>query len=240
MQRNELSFCIYSADGDGIKPEDLENQQLKRTVTIGDCIDDLGCSGTTFSFDDKPSLPIHEEEEDVFSHFSSGCGTTPPRLSVETTSRPPSPPLYLAAGLGINDGDFIGVDLSLRNLDEDVDVEEYYRSMLCQYPFHPLLLRNYAQLLQNKGDLHGAVEYYYRATLADPNDAEVLSQYAKLIWELERDQEITQSYFDQAMRVAPQDSHVLGAYASFLWDCDDDEDEPNTSSQEIASEITSR
>ncbi|KAM7256613.1 hypothetical protein ACFE04_012354 [Oxalis oulophora] len=231
MQRNELSFCIYSADGEGIKPEDLENQQLKRTATIGDCIDALGSSA--FSFDDQLNLPIQEEEEDLLSHFSSGCGTTPPRSSVETSSRPPSPPLYLAAGLGINDGDFIDVDFNLQNLDEEGDIEEYYRNILYQYPFHPLLLKNYAQLLQSKGDLHGAVEYYYRATLADPNDAEILSQYAKLIWELERDQEITQSYFDQAIQVSPQDANVLGAYASFLWECDDDDEDekPNTTSQ---------
>ena len=74
-------------------------------------------------------------------------------LSVEVGNEPVSPPMYLAAGLGIDsfgigggelDGDF----LSPANFDDGSDAEEYYRKMVDQYPCHPLFLRNYAQVLQ--------------------------------------------------------------------------------------------
>lgn len=53
--------------------------------------------------------------------------------------------------------------------------------MVGEDPSNPLFLRNYAQLLQSKGDLHGAEEFYFRATLADPKDGEILLLYAKLV-----------------------------------------------------------
>jgi tetratricopeptide (TPR) repeat protein len=98
-----------------------------------------------------------------------------------------------------------------------------------------------------KGDYGRAEEYYSRAILADPNDGELLSEYAKLVWDVHRDGERASSYFEQAARASPQNrcvhftpsnshsvllirawiliacfvhvcSHVL---AAFLWDTDD-------------------
>nr|GLL43546.1 uncharacterized protein LOC109175685 isoform X1 [Ipomoea trifida] len=81
--------------------------------------------------------------------------------------------------------------------------------------------------LQAKGDLSGAEEHYFLATLADPKDGETLMQYAKLVWELYHDKDRAYSYFKRAALAAPQDSHVLGAYASFLWEIDDGDDQSN-------------
>lgn len=62
-------------------------------------------------------------------------------------------------------------------------------------------------ILQSKGDVQGAEEYYSRAILADPKDGEVLSQYAKLIWELHQDHERASSYFERAVEASPEDRY---------------------------------
>jgi Tfp pilus assembly protein PilF len=75
-----------------------------------------------------------------------------------------------------------------------------------------------------KGDYRRAEEYYSRAILADPDDGELLSEYAKLVWDVHRDEERASSYFERAAKASPQNSHVLAAHAAFLWDTDDDEE----------------
>lgn len=57
---------------------------------------------------------------------------------------------------------------------------------------------------QSKGDLHGAEEYYFRSTQANPEDGEVLVQYAKLVWQLHLDQDRALSYFERAARASPE------------------------------------
>jgi Tfp pilus assembly protein PilF len=74
---------------------------------------------------------------------------------------------------------------------------------------------------QSKRDLQSADEYYSRAILADPKDGEILSQYAKLVWELHHDQDRASSYFERAVQASPKDSHVHAAYASFLWETEE-------------------
>ncbi|XP_059290389.1 uncharacterized protein LOC132043945 [Lycium ferocissimum] len=104
----------------------------------------------------------------------------------------PVSPMYLAAGFGIDvnvmenagvvtpvtEGGLMrtGCDANgvPSNFDENGDVEEYYKILLEEYPSNPLVLRNYVQLLQSKGDFSAAEEHYFRATLADPKDGEVL------------------------------------------------------------------
>ncbi len=49
------------------------------------------------------------------------------------------------------------------------------------------------------------MEYYSRATLADPEDGEILVQYAKFVWEHDHDQHRALSYFERAAQAAPQD-----------------------------------
>ncbi|KAI8001109.1 hypothetical protein LOK49_LG09G00989 [Camellia lanceoleosa] len=73
-------------------------------------------------------------------------------------------------------------------------------------PSNRLFLRNYAQF-------------------ADPADGEIISQYAKLVWELHHDQDKAMSYFERAVQATPEDSHVLAAYANFLWQTEKDEEE---------------
>ncbi|GAB4843650.1 hypothetical protein Ancab_013614 [Ancistrocladus abbreviatus] len=161
------------------------------TVTIGN-------AGFDFSFV-EPNMELIREEE--------GQGEGEEEVEGAANCKdggPPSPPMYLAAGLGVDDGESI--------------VENFLES------HHPLILRNYAQLLQSKGDYHGAEDYYFRAKVADDGDGEILSQYAKLVWDLHHDQEKASAYFERAAQAAPQDSYVLAAYASFLWEVDSNRD----------------
>lgn len=69
-------------------------------------------------------------------------------------------------------------------------------------------LPNFMFPWQTKGDYGRAEEYYGRAILAEPSDGEILSQYAKLIWEHHHDQETASSYFEQAIQAAPSDRYV--------------------------------
>lgn len=59
--------------------------------------------------------------------------------------------------------------------------------------------------LQSKGDLVGAEDLYFQATLADPNDSEIMLLYAKLVWELHHDKDRALSYFERAACAAPED-----------------------------------
>ena len=68
---------------------------------------------------------------------------------------------------------------------------------------------------QSKGDLKGAEEYYHRATLADPENGEILLQYAKIVWDLHQDKDRALSYFERAVRASPQDRSVL----IYTWLC---------------------
>ncbi|XP_057735698.1 uncharacterized protein LOC130951102 [Arachis stenosperma] len=150
---------------------------------------------------------------------------------------PPSPPMYLAAGLGVDATGFdanavVGFENSLThddvlvpNLQESEDLEGYYKRMVDEYPYHPLILKKHAQILKSKGNLEEAAEYFYRATLAEPNDGEALMEYAKLLWEHHHDKDRAVVYFERAVQAAPKDSHVLAAYTSFLWETDDDDND---------------
>jgi tetratricopeptide (TPR) repeat protein len=128
-----------------------------------------------------------------------------------------------------------------------------YRRFLTSPPFN---------FIQVKGDYGRAEEYYSRAILADPNDGELLSVYAKLVWDVHRDGERASSYFEQAARASPQNrcvhftpsnpytvllirawiliacfvhvcSHVLAAHAAFLWDTDDGDGPEDCSSDAL-------
>ncbi|KAK1591054.1 hypothetical protein Q3G72_001528 [Acer saccharum] len=225
MLRSALSFSIYNSV-DEIEDEEIIGQVLERgeaterTVSIGECMDGTG-SGN-FSFKKKNMGLIEEENEDNEAGLNlNGIQS----LSIEEEFEQHSPSMYLATGLGKGIDGFDGgevVDFTTLNFDESENVEEYYKRMVDEYPCHPLFLRNYAKLLQSKGDLHGAENYYHSAILADPGDSEILLQYAKLVWELHHDQDRASSYFERAAQAAPQNSNVHAAYASFLWEIEDD------------------
>lgn len=46
-----------------------------------------------------------------------------------------------------------------------------------------------------------------RTILADPSDGEIMSQYAKLVWELYHDQDKALSYFESAVQASPGDRY---------------------------------
>ncbi|KAI7744440.1 hypothetical protein M8C21_016571 [Ambrosia artemisiifolia] len=119
--------------------------------------------------------------------------------------------------------EFESLDIVGKEDEDSGDVVDEYKMMLDKDPSNPLLLKNYAHLLQSNGDLVGAEEYYFRATQADPKDGESLMQYAKLVWELHHDQDRAMGYFEAAILAAPEDSYIHAAYASFMWEIDEDD-----------------
>ncbi|XWS39125.1 hypothetical protein CRYUN_Cryun18bG0023500 [Craigia yunnanensis] len=221
MLHSAPSFSVFN---EGLEDELVGEEALERTVTIGESIDAIG--NADFSFQKKCMELIQEEgeeEEERSNKIQSSYNEE------EVELEPPSPPMYLATGLGIDGAEFDamadGVDLSSMDLDGAGDLEEFHKRLVDEYPCHPLFLRNYAKFLQSKRDLQGAEDYYHRATLADPEDGEILWQYAKIVWELHQDKDRALSYFERAVQASPQDSNVLGAYASFLWEVGDDAEE---------------
>ncbi|KAG4908287.1 hypothetical protein AAZX31_20G186400 [Glycine max] len=217
------SFAIYNNlhGDDDITPEEV----LKRTVLVGQSLEATGSGDFSFG-SNKMDLIEEGENENENNDWSTGIRN----LSIEEEDvQPASPPMYLAAGLGV-DADvgfdkFISDDVFNPSLEESEDLEGYYKRMVDEYPCHPLVLKKYAQLLQSNGDLQGAQEYFLQATVADPNDGEILMQYAKLVWENHHDKDRAMVYFERAVQAAPQDSNVLAAYTSFLWNIEDDENE---------------
>lgn len=118
-------------------------------------------------------------------------------------------------GGGPDDGGGSGSDIT----------ETYYQKMIEANPGNPLLLGNYAKFLKEvKGDFDKVEEYCGRAILANPNDGNVLSFYADLIWQNQKDAPRAQT-FDQAVKTSPDDSFVLASYAKFLWDAEEEDEE---------------
>ncbi|CAN4091045.1 unnamed protein product [Withania somnifera] len=219
MLPKEPSFCIYNKV-DGVE-ELKENQDLLRSVTIGDIVSDIGNS-SDFSFGKKEKKVFYEVNELGFEE------SEPVISSVEFTTG------FGVDGNGVNSG---GVESEALDFDGNGDVEEYYKRVLEEDPSNPLFLKNYAQFLQSKGDLSGAEQYYFQATLADPKDGDTLSHYAKLVWELHRDRDGASDYFERAVRDAPENSDVLAAYAAFLWDINDNESEDEMNMQSDKTKI---
>lgn len=61
---------------------------------------------------------------------------------------------------------------------------------------------------QIKGDVGAAEEYYARAILADQEDGETLSQYAKIIWEVHHDRDRAANYFQRALEASSQNRYL--------------------------------
>ena len=59
--------------------------------------------------------------------------------------------------------------------------------------------------VQKRGDVKRSEEYYERAILAEPNDGEVLSEYAQLQWNVHGDKDRAEAYYNRAIEAAPED-----------------------------------
>ncbi|XP_061356802.1 uncharacterized protein LOC133301195 isoform X2 [Gastrolobium bilobum] len=222
------SFAIYNNSSHGEFGDDDNDPEevLKRTALIGQSLKAKGNEEFSFVRKRMDLIEEGEKEKENENENENDWSTGIQKFSVEEEDiEPPSPPMYLATGLGVGSDNLASDDLFTPNLQESEDLEEYYKRMVDEYPCHPLILKKYAQFLQANGELQGAEEYFLRATQADPNDGEILMQYAKLVWEQHHDIDRTLIYFERAAQAAPQDSHVLAAYASFLWETEDDENE---------------
>ncbi|KAK4801210.1 hypothetical protein SAY86_021697 [Trapa natans] len=189
----------------------------ERTVTMGDCIA-ATAGGSDFSFEsgkDNMGLIKEEKEEDDEEEFVSITS-----LNSRQEDESFRPLMCLATGFEMDNIDLgSSLELVIPNFDSDEDMEEeYYKRMINDFPSHPLLLRNYAQFLQRKGKFDGAEEYFLQATLADPDSAELLIQYAQFLWDVRHDQERALAYFESATQIVPADSNILAAYARFVWE----------------------
>lgn len=149
------------------------------------------------------SLIQEDNEQDEKDEISSNLNSS--GVEDEANSRSP-----FAAELGIY-------------CDGEVQ-EKYYEKMVKEDPSNPLFLRNYGRILQSKGDLQGAEDYYYRAAVMDPKDGKAQFLYAKLMWDCHHDKDRASSFFRKASKAAPKDSEILAAYANFLWNVDEDEE----------------
>ncbi|KAG9148784.1 hypothetical protein Leryth_018097 [Lithospermum erythrorhizon] len=223
---SEPSFAIYNNTHNQDSEDDNElaksDSLFGLSETINDQLEALGTGEFTFGnmgFIEENDI---EEEEETEDEKMDRLGGLVENLEIggeggglDKTS------LYLgAAGVA-------------KDFDENGDLGEYYMRILTEEPSNPLFLRNYAQFLQCQGDLSRAEGYYYRATLADPNDGEILMQYANIVRELHHDQDKAASYFERAVSAASDDSHVQAAYVRFLWEMDESDEEDDESSANI-------
>ncbi|CAI9118023.1 OLC1v1019524C1 [Oldenlandia corymbosa var. corymbosa] len=220
MLRTEPSLSIYNNTDDEVVEETIggnQNLEGKEESLKKDGLTSLGLGSHEFSFGKNDlALIVEGGNEGTLSGFRD--------LGIADESVVSSLPL----DSGLEKGDGLGFDLSST-------LEEHYRKMIREDPSNPLFLRNYAQLLQSKGDFSRAEEFYLRAALANPTDGEIQLQCANLVWQLHHDRVKAMKYFKRAALAAPEDSHVQAAYASFLWDID--EDEEGSSSSDVDKEV---
>ena len=142
MLETAPSLSIYAKTiGEGDEETEIngvgdEDANLVRSDTIGNKIDGTLLSSSDFSFS-KPNMDLIDEEGDELGEVIAGLEN----LATEEKVEPASPPMYLATGLGVSGG--------AENFKVDKEnSEECYRELLEEYPNHPLVLRNYANLLQ--------------------------------------------------------------------------------------------
>ncbi|THG04381.1 hypothetical protein TEA_003180 [Camellia sinensis var. sinensis] len=131
-----------------------------------------------------------------------------------------SPSLHLAIGVGIDVAVVGGIDGVACN------AADFGKASICSSKSE--LPKN-----ESKRDLQGTEQYYSSAVLADPADGEIISQYAKVVWELHHDQDKAMSYFERAVQATAEDSHILTAYANFLWQTEEDEEEDGAAQDHI-------
>lgn len=145
MLRTEPSFSIYNNDEDGVVGVEGDNDNK-----INGCLNLETIGSGDFSFGKKGMELIQENDEDKEKELNDDDDVLNgfKNLGLEEIVRPVSPPMYLATGFGM-DGNGLGVDVGVdfKCFDEGVD-EECYRRMVSEDPCNPMVLKNYAKLLQ--------------------------------------------------------------------------------------------
>lgn len=140
MLETAPSLSIYNTIDGGVDEHEVKNREfLGKSLKNGEKVDgDLPGSGE-FSFV-KPNMDLIKEEGDEFGESVDGFEK---KLVGEEVEPPPSPPMYLASGLGLGITD--GFDSFREDREND---EEYYRELLDDFPNHPLVLIKFAQFFQ--------------------------------------------------------------------------------------------
>uniref|UniRef100_A0A9I9CNU7 Tetratricopeptide repeat-like superfamily protein n=1 Tax=Cucumis melo TaxID=3656 RepID=A0A9I9CNU7_CUCME len=210
MLHSTASFSIYTDDENQEQIMGLEAFEKGVMIEVNK-EEVLGSTGNDFSFSKRAMGLIQEEEMEDEDGLNRGFDDS------EVNLRPASPPLYLAAGLGMDASGLGGGYDSVDFFDE---------KMVDETPsIHPSLpLRDYVQSLWSEGKLDEAEEQSYQATITYPEDGEILVLYAQLVWELHHDQAKASSYFERAALVAPNNSDILAARAKFLWELNEEDE----------------
>ncbi|KGN56808.1 uncharacterized protein LOC101202732 [Cucumis sativus] len=210
MLHSTASFSIYTDDENQEQIMGLEAFEKGVMIEVNK-EEVLGSTGHDFSFSERAMGLIQEEEMEDEDGLNRGFDDS------EVNLRPASPPLYLAAGLGMDASGLGGGYDSVDFFDE---------KMVDETPsIHPSLsLRDYVQSLWSEGKLDEAEEQCYQATITFPEDGETLMLYAQLVWELHHDQAKASSYFERAALVAPNNSNILAARAKFLWELNEEDE----------------
>ncbi|KAJ1377938.1 hypothetical protein SESBI_48363, partial [Sesbania bispinosa] len=143
------SFEIYNNSHGEFGDDDNDPEEaLKRTaLLVGQSLKGTDSGEFTFGWKKMDLIEEGENENDLPNGIQN--------LSVEEEDvEPASPPMYLAAGLGVDGngtafgGEVVSDDIFIPNLQESEDLEEYYNKKVDEYPSHPLILKKYAQFLQ--------------------------------------------------------------------------------------------
>ncbi|XP_038907166.1 uncharacterized protein LOC120092966 [Benincasa hispida] len=227
MLHSTASFSIYTDDENQEQVIGLE--AFEKGIMIEVNKEALGSISNDFSFSKETMGLIQEEEMEDEDGLNSI--TNRGFDDGEVNLRPASPPLYLAAGLGMDASGLGGGYDSVDFFDEKMVDEPHSVD-------HSLLLRNYVQSLWSEGKLDEAEEQCYQATLTYPEDGETLMLYAQLVWEVHHDQAKASNYFERAALVAPNNSDILAARAKFLWELND-EDQTMISGEEGSNMVDS-
>ncbi|XP_042027993.1 uncharacterized protein LOC121775090 isoform X1 [Salvia splendens] len=201
QQSDEESMLLRTEPSFCIYTDDEFGQHVGNVEEVREKIESTANIGENvdaeFSFGEN-GMRVIQEVEDEDEEEEGKAPSRLKNLKIETGGDQTSPSIFLVEGGGG---------------DADADAAALTKWI------------NHAEYLESTGDLCGAEEYYFRATEADPEDGELLSQYAKLVWQLRGDQAKALRYFEKAVEAAPANSDVLAAYASFLWNVGESEGE---------------
>lgn len=70
-------------------------------------------------------------------------------------------------------------------------------------------------VIQYKGDVNGAEEYYHKCTVVEPSDGVALANYGRLVMKLHGDEAKALSYFERAVQASPEDRFLLDTFFIF-------------------------
>ncbi|KAL8162847.1 hypothetical protein V2J09_014336 [Rumex salicifolius] len=206
------SFGIYHSGDEFDIEEILEEEKKKsknveeeigldRTLSIGELIES---KDGEFSFG-KTDMGLIVEEEGEGENEDEGFDPSA------------SPPMYLATGLGadfIDNGGNLGI-----SFEDDEDAEDYYTNMIEQFPSHPLLLRNYAEMLKASHVLAAWASFLWE-TATDSAESQYYAQSKEGAnsGTYNKEGSSVEEHLRQLVEQNPSNAMFLGNYGQFLYE----------------------